>query len=165
MNLSVATDHKGDQMEPDLKILIVPPTHIDFAWQDGASVLHEVCSIVDECTESQLKLILSRGEKTLAQLVEDGKVVGWVCWTINAYPNKRVLHVSGIVAHNAQSERFFNNLNEIAVVTGCSSIRYSAPPAQARMNRMKAKALNMEAVDLYTTYEVPVSRGKQNESA
>lgn len=142
----------------DLKILIVPPTHVDFAWADGANVLHEVCSLVDEVTESQLKLILSRGERTLGQLVENGKIVGWVCWVINALPNKRVLHVTGIVAHNAQSERFFPNLNEIAVLSGCSSIRYSAHPAQARMNRMKAKALGMEAVTLYETYEVPVSR-------
>ncbi len=145
---------------PDLKILIVPPSHVDFAWQDGASALHEVCEIVDEVTESQLKLILSRGEKTLAQLVDDGEIVGWVCWVINTLPNKRVLHVSGIVAHNAESERFFKNLNEIAVISGCSAIRYSAPPAQARMNRMKAKALNMEAVSLYETYEVPVARVK-----
>ena len=142
----------------DLKILIVPPTHVDYAWEDGASALHEVCRLVDEVTESQLKLILSRGEKTLAQLVDNGKIVGWVCWVINTLPNKRVLHVSGIVAHNAESERFFPNLNEIAVLCGCSGIRYSAPPAQARMNRMKAKALGMQAVDLYTTYEVNVTR-------
>lgn len=142
----------------DLKIQIVPPTHIDFAWEDGANALHEVCSLVDEITESQLKLILSRGERILAQLTEDGKIVGWVCWVINALPNKRVLHVMGIVAHNAQSERFFPNLNEIALLCGCSGIRYSAHPAQARMNRMKAKALGMEAKALYETYEVPVTR-------
>ena len=142
----------------DLKIMIVPQTHVDFAWADGANTLHEVCSLVDEITESQLKLILSRGERTLAQLVEDGEIVGWVCWVISNLPNKRVLHVMGIVAHNAQSERFFPNLNEIAVLCGCSGIRYSAHPAQARMNRMKAKALGMEARDLYTTYEVNVAR-------
>lgn len=145
-------------MDANLSISIVPPTHVDFAWQDGASQLHEVCELVDEVTESQLKLILSRGEKTLAQLVDNGKVVGWVCWMIHALPNKRVLHVSGIVAHNAESERFFGKLGEIAVMIGCSAIRYSAPPAQARMNRMKAKALGMEARALYETYEVPVTR-------
>lgn len=143
---------------PDLKILIVPPSHTDFAWQDGANALHEVCSLVDEITESQLKLIISRGERTLGQLTEDGKIVGWVCWVINALPNKRVLHVNGIVAHNAQSERFFPHLNDIAVLSGCSGIRYSAHPAQARLNRMKAKALGMEAKTLYETYEVPVAR-------
>ena len=142
----------------ELKIAIVPPTHVDYAWEDGAICLYEVCKLVDEVTESQLKLILGRGEKTLAQLLEDGKVVGWVTWAINALPNKRVLHVSGIVAHNAESERFFPKLNEIAVMAGCSGIRYSAPPAQARMNRMKAKALGMDAVALYETYEVPVVR-------
>jgi hypothetical protein len=142
----------------DLKILVVPPSHIDFAWQDGAGQLAEVCALVDEVTESQLKLILSRGERTLAQLTEDGEIVGWVCWVISNLPNKRVLHVTGIVAHNAQSERFFPNLNEIAVLCGCSGIRYSAHPAQARLNRMKAKALGMEVKDLYVTYEVPVTR-------
>lgn len=142
----------------ELKIVIVPPTHIDFAWQDGANCLAEVCSLVDEVTESQLKLILARGEKTLAQLLEDNKIVGWVCWVIYSLPNKRVLHVSGIVAHNAQSERFFGKLNEIALMAGCSGIRYSAPPAQARMNRMKASALGLDAKDLYTTYEVAVTR-------
>ena len=146
------------QLMTDLKILIVEPQFVDYAWQDGANALHEVCRLVDEVTESQLKLILSRGEKTLAQLTENGKIVGWVCWVINALPNKRVLHVSGIVAHNAESERFFPHLNEIALMCGCSGIRYSAPPAQARLNMMKAKALGMEAVTLYTTYEVPVTR-------
>lgn len=141
-----------------LQILIVPPTHVDFAWQDGANALHEVCSLVDEVTESQLKLILSRGERTLAQLTEDGEIVGWVCWRIEALPNKRVLHVTGIVAHNSQSERFFPNLNEIALLSGCSAIRYSAHPAQARMNRMKAKALGMDAKPLYETYEVTTTR-------
>lgn len=142
----------------DLKILIVPHTHIDFAWQDGANALHEVCELVEEITESQLKLILSRNERTLGQLTEDGKIVGWVCWMINDLPNKRVLHVTGIVAHNAQSERFFPNLNEIAAFLGCSGIRYSAHPAQARMNRMKAKAFGLDAKALYETYEVPVTR-------
>ena len=77
---------------------------------------------------------------------------------IYALPNKRVLHVSGIVAHNAESERFFGKLNEIALLLGCSAIHYSAPPAQARLNRIKAKALGMEARALYETYEVPVTR-------
>ena len=142
----------------DISISIVPPTHVDYAWADGASQLHEVCSLVDEVTESQLKMILSRGEKTLAQLLEGDKIVGWVCWVVYALPNKRVLHVSGIVAHNAESERFFGKLNEVGVFLGCSAIQYSAPPAQARLNRMKAKALGMEARVLYETYEVPVTR-------
>lgn len=142
----------------DLKILIVPPTHIDFAWQDGANCLHETCGLVDEITESQLKLMLSRGERTLGQLTEDGKIIGWICFGVNVLPNKRVLHVYGIVAHNARSERFFKNLNEIAVLMGCSAIRYSAHPAQARMHRIKAKSLKMDAIELYSTYEVPVTR-------
>lgn len=145
-------------MNTDLKILIVPPSHIDFAWQDGADCLHEVCSLVDEVTESQLKLILSRGERTLGQLTEEGKIIGWICFGVNALPNKRVLHVYGIVAHNARSERFFDNLNEISLSLGCSAIRYSAHPAQARMNRMKANSLSMKAITLYSTYEVPVTR-------
>ena len=142
----------------DLKISIVEPRFIDYAWEDGASQLHEVCELVDEVTESQLKLILSRGEKTLARLSEDGNTVGWVCWRIDALPNKRVLHVSGIVAHNAQSERFFRKLTDLALLTGSSAIRYSAPPAQARLNRMKAAALGLEAKTLYETYQVPVKR-------
>ncbi len=144
----------------NLKISVEEPRFIDYAWQDGASCLAEVCALVDEVTESQLKLILSRGEKTLARLVEDEKTVGWVCWVIHQLPNKRVLHVSGLVAHNAESERFFPRLNEIAVLLGCSGIRYSAPPAQARLNRMKAKELGLEANVLYETYEVPVTRKK-----
>lgn len=144
----------------DLKIAIVPPTHIDYAWEDGANCLYESCRLVDEVTESQLKMVLSRGEKTLAQLLEDGKVIGWVVWVIQSLPNKRALHVSGIVAHNAKSERFYKKLSEIAELTGCSAIRYSAPPAQARMNRIKASALGMSATALYETYEVPVIRNK-----
>lgn len=145
----------------ELKISIVEPRFIDYAWQDGANALHEVCALVDEVTESQLKLILSRGERTLAQLLEDDKVVGWVCWSILQLPNKRALHVNGIVAHNAESERFFWKLNEIALISGCSAIQYSAHPPQARMNRMKAAALGLQARTLYETYEVPVSRGER----
>lgn len=142
----------------DLKILIVPPTHVDFAWEDGASALHEACRTVDEITESQLKLVIRRGERTLAQLTDDGEIVGWVCWMINDLPNKRVLHVTGLVAHNAQSERFLHLLNDIAVLLGCSGIRYSAHPAQARLYRAKANKLGNEVKELYVTFEVPVTR-------
>lgn len=132
-----------------MNIAIVDPKFIDKAWRDGASCLGEACATLDEITGDQLKMILSRGERTLVALRDDDKTVGWGAWRVDQYPNIRVLHCTDLVAHNAHFEAFFLALKQAAEMMGCSEIRCSCGPAQARLYRMK---LGMEPV--YETLRV-----------
>lgn len=121
-----------------MPLIIVPPDYACFAWEtEGASCLGEVCELVEEITPSQLKMILSRGERTLVKMEEDGKPIGWGAFRIDQLPNLRVLHITDLVAHNAGFERFFEEIKDIARRLGCSQVRCSAPAAQARLYRMK----------------------------
>lgn len=121
-----------------MPLIIVPPDYACFAWEtEGASCLGEVCELVEEITPSQLKMMLSRGERTLVKMEEDGKPIGWGAFRIDQLPNLRVLHITDLVAHNAGFERFFEEIKQIARRLGCSEIRNSCPPAQARLYRMK----------------------------
>lgn len=120
-----------------MKLFTVSSSHVDKAWKDGASCLEEACKLVDEITGSQLKMILSRGERTLVAMRDEDKTVGWGCFRIDQLPNVRVLHITDLVAHNAHFEAFFNELKQVAEQLGCSRIRCSAPPAQARLYRIK----------------------------
>lgn len=135
-----------------MQLSVIPPSHVDFAWRDGASCLAEACKLVDEITGDQLKLLLSRGERTLVAMRDEGKTVGWGCWRVDQLPNMRVLHVSDLVAHGAHFERFFAELNTVARLLGCSEIRCSCHAAQARLYKMKC---GFEPV--YTTLRVKVN--------
>jgi hypothetical protein len=116
----------------------VPSTHIDIAWRDGAKFLAEACDTADdEITGDQLKLILSRGERTLLRMVEEGKCVGWGVVRVDQLPNVRVLFITGLVAHNAGFERFFDAIKQLARDLGCSKVRCASKEAQARLYRMK----------------------------
>ena len=122
----------------ELILLAVPPSHIDHAWRDGADALAEACDTSGgEVTGDQLKMLLSRGERTLLQMRNDGQTVGWCVIRIDALPNFRVLHVCELVAHGAHFERFFTALRSVAEQAGCLRIRCSAKPAQARLYRTK----------------------------
>ena len=115
----------------------VPLTHIDAAWKDGASCLSEACDISGgEITGSQLKMILSRGERTLLRMVEDS-VVGWGVVRVDQLPNVRVLFITDLVAHNGGFERFFEAIKQLARDLGCSKVRCAAGAVQARLYRMK----------------------------
>jgi hypothetical protein len=76
------------------------------------------------------------------------KTVGWGIYKVDTYPNMRVFHVSHLVAHNAGFQRFYDELTKLAKDLGCSRIRCSAKPAQARLYSQK---LGFEPV--YTTLE------------
>ena len=135
-----------------MNLAVIEPRFIDRAWKDGASCLAEACETSGgEITGDQLKMILSRGERTLVALRDEDKTVGWGCWRIDQLPNVRILHVTDLVAHNAHFEAFFFALKQAAELMGCSEIRCSCKPAQARLYRMK---LGME--DVYTTLRVTV---------
>jgi hypothetical protein len=135
-----------------MQLLTVSPSHVDRAWKDGASCLEEACKLVDEITGSQLKLILSRGERTLVAMREEEKTVGWGCFRIDQLPNIRVLHITDLVAHNGHFETFFDEIKKIAEQLGCSRIRCAALPAQARLYRIKC---GFEPV--YETLEIKIS--------
>lgn len=137
-------------MQKGMNLSIVSPDFVDQAWKDGASCLAEACETSGgEITGDQLKLILSRGEQTLVALMIDDQPVGWGAWRVDQYPNVRVLHCTQMVAHNAHFEHFFDELKKAAIYFGCSEIRCSCKPAQARLYRIK---LGMEPV--YETLRV-----------
>lgn len=121
-----------------MKLQTVQPSHIDRAYADGASCLSEACEKSGgEITGDQLKMILSRGERTLIRMDDDGKAVGWGVVRIDQLPNMRVLMITDLVAHNAGFERFFSEIKQFAAECGCSRIRCAAQEAQARLYRMK----------------------------
>lgn len=121
-----------------MELRIVPPTHIDLAWADGASCLKEATDVSGgEITDSQLKLLLATGDRTLLQMWDEEKTTGWVVVKIEQLPNKRVLMVTDLVAHNADFEKYLPLVQEMAKKSGCSKVRCAAKPAQARLYRMK----------------------------
>lgn len=121
-----------------MQLIPVPASHIDLAYQRGASCLHEACDTSGgEITGDQLKMLLSRGERSLLEMTIEDKTVGWGVVFVNQLPNMRVLHACEMVAHGAQFEQFFDALKDLAKGLGCSRIRCSAKPSQARLYRMK----------------------------
>lgn len=121
-----------------LKLEIIQSQFIDKAWKEGANALGEACKTSGgEITGDQLKLILSRSERSLVRICEDDKTVGWGVVRIDQLPNIRVLFVTDLVAHNAHFERFFTELKAMADTLGCSRIRCAAGPAQERLYRAK----------------------------
>jgi hypothetical protein len=113
----------------------VPATMIDRAWHDGASCLSEACDKSGgEIEGPQLKMILSRGERTLLRMW-DGDVRGWGVIRVDQLPNMRVLFITDLVAHNGHFEQFFEAIKQLARDLGCSKVRCAAGPAQERLYR------------------------------
>ena len=127
------------------------PSHlIDAAYTDGAHCLSASCDASGgEITGSQLKMVLSRGERTLIRMDADGKAVGWGVVRPEQLPNMRVLFVTDLVAPGAHFETFFTALKGMAAGLGCSRIRCAAKPAQQRLYMQK---LNFQPV--YSILEV-----------
>lgn len=122
-----------------MQLVAIPAQHIDAAWRDGAFVLADACKVSGgEIEGPQLKMILSRGERTLIRLEKDGQPVGWGVVRVDQLPNMRVLMVTDLVAPNASFETFLSELKSMAAQLGCSRVRCAAKPAQARLYRMKA---------------------------
>lgn len=136
-----------------MKLLYVEPKFIDRAWKDGASCLAAACDESGgEITGDQLKMILSRGERVLLRMDDDEeKTVGWGVYYVDQRPNLRALHITNLVAPHGHFERFFDEIKKVAEMNGCSKVRCSAKPAQARLYGMKCGF-----VPLYTTLEVEV---------
>ena len=125
---------------------------VDKAWKEGASCLEAACEESGgEITGSQLKLILSRGERTLIRMDNEGKTVGWGAVKVDQLPNLRALHVTNLVAPHGHFEQFFTEIKAMAASLGCSEVRCAAKPAQARLYRMKC-----QFVPLYEILKVEV---------
>lgn len=118
----------------------VPATHIDAAWKDGAHLLGKACDTSGgEITGDQLRMILARGERHLMAVCDGESKVGWIVIRIDQLPNVRVLHVCELYAPGSMFSDCWEQLKEFARANGCSEIRCSAKPAQARLYRMRFK--------------------------
>lgn len=114
----------------------VPLTHIDRAWADGAECLSEACDVSGgEITGSQLKMMLSRGERTLIRMWDGETVRGWGVIRVDQLPNVRVLFITDLVSHNGGFEQFFEAIKQLARDLGCSEVRCAAGQAQERLYR------------------------------
>lgn len=121
-----------------MRLIPIQSQFIDMAWLSGASCLSEACDTSGgEITGDQLKLILSRGERTLIRMDDETGTVGWGVIRIDQLPNFRVLFITDLVAHNGHFERFFDEIKAMARNYGCLRIRCAAKPAQERLYRQK----------------------------
>jgi hypothetical protein len=120
------------------KLIVVPTTHIDVAWKEGAHNLGLACATSGgEITGDQLKMMLSRGERTLVRLDRDDEVVGWGVVGVEQLPNFRTLYVYEMYAPHGHFEEFFGELGSMAKALGCLRLRCAAAPAQARLYRQR----------------------------
>ncbi len=120
------------------KLMHVQPQMVDRAWKDGAHLLSTACDTSGgEVTGDQLKMLLSRGERTLFAIAENDEFVGWLVVRIDQLPNVRALHVCELYAPGATFEECREQLWDYARSNGCSEIRCSAKPAQARLYRQR----------------------------
>jgi len=111
---------------------------IETAWSEGASCLSEACDTSGgEIEGPQLKMILSRGERTLLRMDTDEGIAGWGVVRVDQLPNIRVLFITDLVAPHGKFEGFFVAIKELAQSLGCSKVRCAAKPAQARLYSMK----------------------------
>ena len=134
--------HLGAKTLPDgelmNRLIMVPTTHIDLAWKEGAYSLGLACDTSGgEITGDQLKMMLSRGERTLVRLDRDDAIVGWAVLGVEQLPNFRVLYVYELYAPRGSFASFFDELKVMAAGFGCSRIRCAAKPAQERLYRQR----------------------------
>lgn len=120
------------------KLIVVPATHIDVAWKEGAHQLGLACATSGgEITGDQLKMMLSRGERTLLRLDRDDDIVGWAVVGVEQLPNFRTMYVYEMYAPHGSFESFFDELGGMAKSFGCLRLRCAAKPAQARLYRQR----------------------------
>lgn len=121
-----------------IDLVTIPHTHIDKAWSDGACQLAKACDLSrGEITGDQLKMILSRNERSLIAMIRDGKCVGWGVVRIDSLPNMRVLMITDMVAPGSDFQEFFSKIKELATSLGCSKVRCAADDVRERLYRMK----------------------------
>src|SRR5574340_894802 len=98
-----------------MHLSLIPSSHVDKAWADGASCLAKACETSGgEIEGPQLKMLLSRGERNLVAMVDEGKPVGWAVFRIDQLPNMRTMHITDLVAPRASFESYFEQVKEMA---------------------------------------------------
>lgn len=132
------------------RLILVPTSHIDRAWKEGAHHLAEACATSGgEITGDQLKMMLSRGERHLFRMDDGDAIVGWAVIGWEQLPNIRVMWIYELWAPGGGFERFMDEVKAMATAQGCSRVRCAAKPAQARLYRMR-----LGFTPVYETLEV-----------
>lgn len=112
----------------------IPAQFAGQAWKEGAHMLAKACDASGgEITGDQLKMLLSRGERQLLRITQDGTCVGWATIRIDQLPNVRVLHVCSLYAPGNHFVGCFEPLKALAVANGCEEMRCCAGAAQQRL--------------------------------
>lgn len=132
-----------------LELFQCSPAEIDRAWRDGAHRLSEACKWASrEITADQLKMLLSRGERTLIGTRENGRVLGWAAVQVQQLPNIRTLYIYSMQGEGICTPEGFSLLREYAESNGCSSIRGAVRASMMRMLK------RFGASEIYTTCEI-----------
>ncbi|MBO0611704.1 hypothetical protein [Thiothrix fructosivorans] len=117
----------------DTRLQRIPPAMVDKAWAEGAMRLEDAMHrAASECTGSQLKLLLMRGEMIL---VQSGAL--WAAIHPIDHPNKRVLHVYA-VAGSGINDDVVLELWQFAQAIGCTAITAAADDATGRLYQRMA---------------------------
>ena len=133
-----------------MKLMHIPPAHVDRAWRDGAHNLAKACEwALREVTPDQLKMMLARGERQLLGLDVDGKFVAWAAVQVQQLPNIRVFYIYSIYAPGSTGPEAFRQLADLARAEGCSSIRGACSEQVLRIWERKFSARR-----LYTICEI-----------
>ena len=128
----------------------VPAQFVDQAWKDGAHLLSKACETSGgEVTGDQLKMMLAENRRMLFAVMDGDTKAGWIVVRIDQMPNVRALHVCELYAPGSMFEECWGQLQDFAKANGCSEIRCSAKPAQARLYRMR-----FQFEEVYTTLRV-----------
>lgn len=139
-----------NDIEAQVGLFVVPPKFVDRAWKDGAHNISRACDRASqEITGDQMKLLLSRGERTLAGLTVGGKTVGWAVFDVQQLPNIRVLYIYNLYApfHSLDVHTLMQG---VARENGCSVIRGAVDEANARVWK------SVKAEKVYSIYQVEV---------
>jgi hypothetical protein len=135
-----------------MELFICQPQEIDRAWRDGASVLGEAAKwAIREVTPDQLKMLLSRGERTLIGIRDESGIKGWAAVGVQQLPNIRVMYVYATAGRDICTRDGFELLKRYAEANGCSSVRGAVRPSMLRMMQQR---FNAQA--LYQTFEVVI---------
>lgn len=137
-------------MKPEL--FQCQPHEIDKAWRDGASELARATKwAAREITPDQLKMLLSRGERTLIGARVDGAVIGWAAVGVQQLPNLRVLYVFAMAGKGIASPEVMAEISRYAESHGCSAVRGAVRPSMARLLGLRGWK------PIYQTYELEVA--------
>lgn len=127
----------------ELTLFQCKPQEIDHAWRNGADQLGEACKFaLREVTADQLKMLLSRGERTLIGIRDGEKILGWGAVQVQQLPNIRVLYIYSMAGKGLVSIEAFKLLKDYAKANGCTTIRGSCRTSMVRfLSKLGAKPL------------------------